>query len=283
MPLTFINSNNQGGFSLVNNSGGGQLVFNNSGSTELPVVTLTPTPTSSPTPTATVTPTPTPTATASPTPTPTPSPSIGGDSIRAALSNAYTASYDAATVGNFISVDYTSYNNVFTNLSATTKYGNTDAQLTGSDAGTRWGSPFAFAFHADTKVSSGSYIIGFSNTVFTSGNATASLYYSTGSSISSSVITQIGSEVRYTAPTPTSTGARIYFIRKAPTDALTADAFTYAWFSNSVLVKNLGTPIYYKGVGSTAPTPTMASGSWLAWNSGGPPSHQFLATTTKSW
>ena len=35
MPITFINNNNQGGFSLVNNTGGGQLVFNNSGSSGL--------------------------------------------------------------------------------------------------------------------------------------------------------------------------------------------------------------------------------------------------------
>ena len=75
MPITFINNNNQGGFSLVNNTGGGQLVFNNSGSTEFPPVTpsVSLTPSFSPTPSISLTPSVTITPSISITPSITPS------------------------------------------------------------------------------------------------------------------------------------------------------------------------------------------------------------------
>ena len=208
-----------------------------------------------------------------------------GDSIRSALAAAYTASYDAAAVGDFILVNYTSYNSVFTSLSNTAKYGNTDAELTGSDAGTQWGAPFIFAYHTFT-IPSNNYVIGYSATwQLGSTNMTASLYYTTASgNPTGSVGNPVGSPMRFTSPAAGSTGARAYFIRKAPTSPLStvSASYMYTWYSAGVKVKNTGTPIYYKNVGTSAPA-TATTGSWLTWNSGGPPSRQFMTTTTKAW
>lgn len=208
-----------------------------------------------------------------------------GDSIRSALAAAYTASYDAAAVGDFILVNYTSYNNVFTSLSNTTKYGNTDAELTGSDAATQWGAPFIFAYHTFT-IPSSSYLIGYSAT-WQSGNinATASLYYSTGSgNPTGSIGNAVGNPIRFRTPAASANGSRAYFIRKAPTSPLStvSASYMYVWHSAGVKVKNTGTPIYYKNVGTSAPA-TAATGSWLTWSSAGPPSRQFMTTTTKAW
>jgi hypothetical protein len=208
-----------------------------------------------------------------------------GDSIRSALAAAYTASYDAAAVGDFILVNYTSYNSVFTSLSNTAKYGNTDAELTGSDAGTQWGAPFIFAYHTFT-IPSNSYVIGYSATwQLGSTNMTASLYYTTASgNPTGSVGNAVGSPMRFTSPPASANGSRAYFIRKAPTSPLStvSASYMYTWYSAGVKVKNTGTPIYYKNVGTSAPA-TAATGSWLTWNSGGPPSRQFMTTTTKAW
>ena len=62
-----------------------------------------------------------------------------GDQIRAALGSAYTASYDAATVGNFIIVDSASYLAVSSSVGATT-YGMNQGVMNGPDGvGTSWG------------------------------------------------------------------------------------------------------------------------------------------------
>ena len=208
-----------------------------------------------------------------------------GDQIRAALGSAYTASYDAATVGNFIIVDSASYLAVSSSVGATT-YGMNQGVMNGPDGtGGSWGAPFAFALHQNGQIPANNYIVAFSM-VFNTANTTqtASVYYATGSSASSSLASIMGSALRFTIPAsgPTS-GVRQYFVRKAPTDKLPGNAWTYIWSRNSLRIKgDVVNPIRYKGVGNDPPD-TLASGSWLTWTTAGSPANQFLATTTKSW
>lgn len=86
MGLTILNTNNQGGFQLVDTNGNGGIIgiagnIIPATSTPTPTPTSTPTSTSTPTPTPTLTPTPTFTPTPTPTPTftptPTPTPTSG--------------------------------------------------------------------------------------------------------------------------------------------------------------------------------------------------------------
>jgi hypothetical protein len=225
-----------------------------------------------------------PTTTTTTSTTTTTTTAASGDLIRAALQPAFTASYDAATVGSFINVNSTSYNNVFSSLSNTTRYGHTNAILTGSvGGGSSWGSPFAFAFTASI-VPSGSYIIGYA-TVTASPGASQSLaiYYSTASNATAS--TAIGDRI---APANSfiSSGSNsvYYFIRKAPTDALPANSVMYLWSTGSLTIKGPNIArIPYKSV--IGPAPLQITGSWLSWNTAntGQPGHQFIATSQLQW
>ena len=208
-----------------------------------------------------------------------------GDQIRAALGSAYTASYDAATVGDFIVVDSGSYLAVSSSVGATT-YGMDESVMNGANGpGTSWGAPFAFALYQNGQIPAGNYVVAFSTVFNGVGAQTASVYFGTGSSASGSTASIIGSPVRFTIPgssAPT-LGVRQYFVRKAPTGALPANAWTYIWSRQSLKIKGaLLNPVVYKGVGNDPPS-TLASGSWLNWTTAGSPANQFLATSTKSW
>ena len=209
--------------------------------------------------------------------------SIVVDAIRAALSPANTASYDAAAVGSFVAVNSSSYNNVFNSLGSMTKYGHTDAQINGANGGgTSWGAPFAFAFTASV-VSVGSYVIGYSTVTRSTTSQSLAVYYTTASNATAS--TAIGERI---APANNFVGAgidnRVYFIRKAPVDSLPANSVLYLWSTGSLTIKGpLIARIPYKLV--NGPAPNQITGSWSSWNTSntGQPGHQFLATTQKQW
>lgn len=209
---------------------------------------------------------------------------VVGDAIRAALQPAFTASYDAATVGSFINVNSASYNSVFANLSNAARYGQTNAVLTGSvGGGSAWGAPFAFAFTASV-IPSGNYIVGYA-TVIASPGASQSLaiYYSTASNATAS--TAIGDRIA-PANSFVSSGSNsiYYFIRKAPTDALPANSVIYLWTTGSLTIKGPNIArIPYKSV--VGPAPLQITGSWLSWNTAntGQPGHQFIATSQLQW
>lgn len=209
---------------------------------------------------------------------------VVGDAIRAALQPAFTASYDAAAVGSFINVNSTSYNNVFTNLSNTTRYGHTNAILTGSiGGGTAWGAPFAFAFTASI-IPSGSYVIGYATVNYNAGiSQSLAIYYSTASNATAS--TAIGNRVA-PANSFVSSGSNsvYYFIRKAPTDTLPANSVMYLWSTGSLTIKGPNIArIPYKLV--NGPAPLQITGSWLSWDTAntGQPGHQFIATSQLQW
>jgi hypothetical protein len=209
---------------------------------------------------------------------------VVGDAIRAALQPAFTASYDAASVGSFINVNSSSYNNVFASLTSTTKYGQSDAALVGAiGGGSAWGAPFAFAFTASV-VPSGSYIVGYA-TVISSAGASQSLaiYYSTASNATAS--TAIGDRI---APANNfiSSGSNsvYYFVRKAPPSNLPANSVMYLWSTGSLTIKGPNiAKIPYKLV--NGPAPLQITGSWSSWNTinTGQPGHQFIATNQLQW
>jgi hypothetical protein len=237
--------------------------------------TIPASPSPSPTPSFSVTPT------VSITPSPTP---VVTDSIRAALSPSYTASYDAASVGSFVLVDSSSYLSVSSSVSATT-YGMNESTMNGPNGtGTSWGAPFAFNFYQDGQIPSGNYIVAFSTVYNNTGNQSTAVYYGTGSTASGSSGTLIGNVMTFNVASAPISGSRQYFVRKAPTDALPANSWTYMWNNLGLKIKGpIVNPVQYKNVGSTAPNPTLAGGSYSNWTTAGAPAHQFLATTVKSW
>lgn len=197
--------------------------------------------------------------------------SASGDLIRAALTPAYTASYDAATVGNFIQVDSASYNNVFTNLSAT-KYVMNDTDLNSAASG--WSTGYNISYD-DTINSIGSipinnYIIGYA---YRGNSAAAVTTYLRSGTTANGTHTKIGANVTYT-----DIGAKtVYFIRKAPTTATASKVYLSFYMNGTALGQVSGKsnyPIYFSnGIDTNTWTPFT----------GGYPTFQALATTNKQW
>lgn len=209
---------------------------------------------------------------------------FSGDLIRASLSSAFTASYDSATIGTFILVDSSSYLSVSNSLSAIT-FGMNEATMNGPNGtGTAWGSPFAFNFYQDGQIPSGSYVIAFSTVYDRTGTVTSAVYYGTGSSASGSSASILGVPFSSSIASTPASGARRYYIRKAPTDALPTNSWMYMFAGSNIRVKGpVVNPVQYKSVGSSAPNPTLAGGSYSNWTGAGAPSHQFLYTPNKQW
>ena len=244
MPITFSNTGAGGGLSMNNQSGIGRMMMNVGAAATQSVVT---------------------------------------DAIRAALSSANTASYDSASVGDFVQVNSASYNAVFSALNGMVKYGHTDAQITGPTTGsTSWGAPFAFAMTASV-IPQGNYIIGYSLVARSAVTQSYALYYTTASNATAS--TAVGERIGQMNRFPTAgTDTRVFLIRKAPIDILPANSVLYIWSTGSLTIKGpLIARIPYKSV--IGPAPQQITGSWLSWVSPntGQPAHQFLVTSQKQW
>jgi hypothetical protein len=243
MPITFSNTGTGGGLSMNNQTGIGGMVMSNTPITQ----------------------------------------SVVTDAIRTALSPANTASYDSASVGDFVQVNSASYNAVFSALSSMVKYGHTDAQITGANGGgTSWGAPFAFAMTASV-IPQGNYIIGYSLVARNAATQSYALYYTTASNATAS--TAVGERIGQMNRFPTTgTDTRVFLIRKAPIDTLPANSVLYVWSTGSLTIKGpLVARIPYKSV--SGPAPQQITGSWLSWDTAntGQPGHQFLVTSQKQW
>lgn len=202
-------------------AGGGEGSGDSDNSTPGPTPTPTPTPTATatptPTPTPTRTPTPTPTPTNTPTPTPTATP--GGDLIRAQLTTSVSA-YDAATVGNWVEITQTEYNNVAANVTGATKKGNSDSQINTREILTGWSNNW-ISFGAGStptfQINTGEYIIAF---IAESWNQTGNVSLGYTTTFNGNTITQIGNTA-----SGLNAGNRTYYVRKAPTDAATENRY----------------------------------------------------------
>jgi hypothetical protein len=192
--------------------------------------------------------------------------SSSGDSLRAALTTS-VAAYDSATVGNWVSITSTEYANVKATVSGATTIGHTETEM--GQTGSSWTGSCAYVGPvASATISSGSYVICFSN-VIQSASSTASCLISTTYAGTYSVV---GNTPSFNSVTTT----RFYYLRKAPTDSTSATSY-------------LGSVI---ASGSRRMTTTTFAGAqydcsapystWSLWNSGAP-QQQFVTTTTKTW
>ena len=193
----------------------------------------------------------------------TPNITVVGDALRAALTTS-VSTYDAATVGNWIEVTSTEYANVKSTVTGVITRGMTEAQA--NENGSAWTGTCAHTFSsASAESPAGEYIVGFSTRLF---NTTGTF----------TVLTSTTYKGTYTAiansPTLTS-GARKYFVRKAPT---TANASTTYVASVASVNRTLGTT-NFAGAGYDCSSPYS---TWVAWNTQAP-IFQFIGTSTKSW
>ena len=279
MPLTFINSNNQGGFSLVNNTGGGQLSFNSSGSSVIPQPSVTPsisaTPSVSVTPSISITPSVsvTPSITPSISVTPSPTPSAVSDSLKAQLTTSLSA-YNSANVNDWVKITSTEYNNIFNNITGATKRGNTDVQVA-TRAVSAGFTEFQFSLNNDTAtpltINTGEYPIAF---VAETWNSTQTVQFGYDNDY------HTGAPTYGNSVTVNPVGAN-YYVRKAPTGAESAPASQTLYPS---LKLNGGS---FNLVPNTAGWYTTNGGTtWVGYQgnaSNGAAKFQMIVTTTKSW
>ncbi len=190
-----------------------------------------------------------------------------GDQLLAALSTS-VASYNAASVGNWVSITAAEYANVKATVTGATTTGMTEAQM--GESGSAWTGSCAFTLpSASASISSGSYIICFSLVGLNSLTTTASCLTST---------TFIGtySNVGNSPSLSIASTTRLYWVRKAPTDSVASTSYMATVLSTGS--RRMGTTIFSGGYyDCSAPY-----SSWIAWNTQAP-QHQFVTTTTKSW
>jgi hypothetical protein len=192
------------------------------------------------------------------------------DAIYDSLSLSAKTAYTAATVGNFISVSITDYNNVVNDVLGTNRYGTTEIQMSGVSS-TSWGGGFAIQNPYQTPVPINNYIIGFS---IWPDRASSNILYSGSVTGASTTYTKIGNTVT------NNSGGRQFYIRKTPQDYTTGNTYFAGYTSGTQITKGSAiVPTYYKSAGGTTVTPT-----WSTWNGNTvPPAFQVIATSTKSW
>jgi len=195
------------------------------------------------------------------------------DAIRTALLAGSQTRYDAASIGNFITVSSTEYASVVTAVTAT-KYVMTDSDLTSAFTG--WSTGYNISYNdtlkSEATVTTSSYIIGYA---FSGGFGASSIttYIRTGTT-ANGTHTKIGSNLVFT---PGSGNKTLYFIRKAPTTATTQKTYISFYMTGSSLGQVLSKsnyPIFYSNL--------IDTNSWTNFT-GGYPTFQVIATTNKLW
>lgn len=190
-----------------------------------------------------------------------------GDAIRTAIGASYSASYDAATVGNWIEVNSTAYNNVLTQVTGSTIYGMSEAVMTGGN-GTGWGA-FMIANSSQTPVPIDNYVIAWSSIPSNGGNQ---IIY-TSSSLNSNTYTKLGNTLSVTGST------RRYYVRKAPTTKTTGDTYFAVYSSSGSITRGSYSNTVYKAGGTD--TVTTPFSNWTGPSAA--PAFQYIVTSTLSW
>ena len=195
--------------------------------------------------------------------------SPSSDLIYTSLSAAGKTAFDAVSVGSFFSVSAADYASVFSNVTGTTKYAMTDAQLAQTNDG--WSANYAYTIdQAASEIPNGSYVIGFAarSAAASAGTVTpliSTTYRGSYSAISNSPSFEGG--VPYSAIQ--------YYIRKNPTTGTAAISYLALVASTNRL---RGTTTYGGAFSATSPYNT-----WTNYAGAAGPVQQFLSTTTKSW
>lgn len=145
-------------------------------------------------------------------------PVVTVDAIAAQLDGSQLTAYNAASVGNWVKVTQTQYNNVVANVSGATKKGNSDSDINKRDVATGYGAPYWVSFGASNtpsfQIDNGEYVIAMITEAWNQNGGNSQLGYTT--TFNGSSITNVGGTA-----SPTAGGGRDYFVRKAPTDAAT--------------------------------------------------------------
>lgn len=195
--------------------------------------------------------------------------SPSSDLIYTSLSAAGKTAFDAASVGNFFSVSAADYASVFSNVTGTTKYAMTDAQLAQTNDG--WSANYAYTIdQAASEIPNGSYVIGFAARSAAASAGTVTPLISTTYRGSYSAISNSPS---FAGGVPYS--AIQYYIRKNPTTGTAAISYLALVASTNRL---RGTTTYGGAFSATSPYNT-----WTNYAGAAGPVQQFLSTTTKSW
>lgn len=193
------------------------------------------------------------------------------DSIRAALSTS-VASYDAATVGNFIKVTASEYSNVILTVAGASGYVNNNTDLTSAYSG--WSTGFNVSYNDTTKplgaIPDSNYIIGYAYSLTSSVAVTT--YLRTSTTVNG-VHTKLGSNITFT-----DAGSKtVYFIRKAPPTSTSGKTYVSFYTNGNGLgqvAAKSNYPMYYSS--------GIDTNTWVLFT-GGYPAFQTLATPTKSW
>lgn len=185
------------------------------------------------------------------------------------LSAAGKTAFDATIVGNFFSVSAADYASVFSNVTGTSKYAMTDAQL--AQTNDAWSANYAYTIdRAASQIPNGSYVIGFAARSAAASAGTVTPLISTTFTGSYSAISNSPS---FAGGVPYS--AIQYYIRKNPTTGTAAISYLALVASTNRL---RGTSTYAGAFSATSPYNT-----WTNYAGAAGPVQQFLSTTTKSW
>lgn len=191
------------------------------------------------------------------------------DQIRAQLTTAQKATYDAAAVGSWIKVTSTQYNNIVSNITGATKKGNNDTQINTRDVLTSWQNnwlAFGTIGVPSFQINTGEYVIAMITEAWNQSGGTSQLSYMT--TFTGSVVANIG-------PTagPSTGGVRDYFVRKAPTDPATETRYPTLYMTVSPNAVN-GWPGFRS---------TDSGSSWISIPNTQLAKIQLVTTSTKSW
>jgi hypothetical protein len=189
------------------------------------------------------------------------------NAIYDALSAAGQTAFNAATVGNFFSVSAADYASVFANVTGTTKYAMTDAQL--AETNDAWSGNYAYTIDQSTsQIPASSYVIGFAARASSVSSGTVTPLISTTYRGSYSAISN---SPTFAAGSPS---AIQYYIRKNPTTGTAA----ISYLALVATTNRLRGTTTYGGAFAVSPY-----NSWTNYPGAAGPVQQFLSTTTKSW
>lgn len=191
------------------------------------------------------------------------------DLIRSQLSGTQLTTYNTASVGDWIKITQTQYNNVVANVTGATKKGNSDLQISTRDvltaASNAW-LGFGSTGSPSFQITAGEYVIAMIAEAWNQSGGIYQLGYT--ETFTGSVIINIGPQAR-----PSTGGGRDYFVRKAPIDSATETRYP-------VLFSNVSPNAVSGWAGFRS---SNSGSSWTVNPANQTSKIQIVTTLTKSW
>lgn len=192
--------------------------------------------------------------------------------LRAYLSPAGKAAYDAAATDAWYSVSATDYGNVKAALVGVSTVGYTDNDLL--NAGTSFSQNFGATLNqTNATIPGGNYILGFASRGAGTGSMTFSPYY--GITFKGAYVTLGSNQI-----TMNSSAAPTYWLRKNPTLEVSTKYVAVGKPNSGATLSWGGTGTW--GSGATGGGYSSNMTSWTDFNTN-LPAQQWLLTTTKQW